>query len=63
METLKSSGVSLAAPASRQVLENLLSSQWQDLRCLQVPLGNHSFSFGLLAHHFREPQPFRARST
>jgi len=31
-----------------------LSSQGQDLRCLQVPSGNHKFSFGLLAHNFRE---------
>ena len=41
-------------PGITQVLENLLSSQGQDLRCLQVPAVNRSFSFGLLAHHFRE---------
>jgi voltage-gated potassium channel len=41
-------------PGITQVLENLLSSQGQDLRCLQVPAGNHKFSFGLLAHNFRE---------
>jgi voltage-gated potassium channel len=41
-------------PGITQVLENLLSPEGQDLRSLQVPPGNHTFSFGLLAHSFRE---------
>ncbi len=41
-------------PGVTQVLENLLSSKGQDLRTIQVPPGNHAFSFGLLAHNFRE---------
>jgi voltage-gated potassium channel len=41
-------------PGITQVLEKLLSSQGQDLRCLQVPSGHHKFTFGLLAHNFRE---------
>jgi voltage-gated potassium channel len=41
-------------PGITQVLEKLLSSQGQDLRCVQVPSGDHKFSFGLLAHNFRE---------
>ena len=41
-------------PGITQVFENLLSPDGQDLRSLQVPAGNHSFPFGLLAHNFRE---------
>ena len=41
-------------PGITQVLENLLSPEGQDLRSLEVPPGNHTFSFGLLAHNFRE---------
>jgi voltage-gated potassium channel len=41
-------------PGITQVLENLLSPEGQDLRSLQVPPGIHTFSFGLLAHNFRE---------
>jgi voltage-gated potassium channel len=41
-------------PGITQVLEKLLSSEGQDLRCIQVPQGVPAFSFGLLAHNFRE---------
>jgi voltage-gated potassium channel len=41
-------------PGITQVLENLLSPEGQDLRSVQVPQGNHTFTFGLLAHSFRE---------
>jgi voltage-gated potassium channel len=41
-------------PGITQVLENLLSPEGQDLRSIRVPQGNHTFNFGLLAHHFRE---------
>jgi voltage-gated potassium channel len=41
-------------PGITQVLENLLSPAGQDLRSMQVPLGDHTFRFGLLAHSFRE---------
>jgi voltage-gated potassium channel len=41
-------------PGITQVLEKLLSSEGQDLRCLQVPKGLSGLSFGLLAHNFRE---------
>jgi voltage-gated potassium channel len=41
-------------PGITQVLENLLSPAGQDLRSMQVPVGNHTFRFGLLAHNFRE---------
>lgn len=41
-------------PGITQVLEKLLSPEGQDLRCIQVPPGIPSFSFGLLAHNFRE---------
>jgi voltage-gated potassium channel len=41
-------------PGITQVLETLLSSDGQDLRCLKVPEGVPAFSFGLLAHNFRE---------
>lgn len=41
-------------PGITQVLENLLSPEGQDLRCIQVPPGAEGISFGLLAHSFRE---------
>ena len=41
-------------PGITQVLEKLLSADGQDLRSVQVPPGDHTFSFGLLAHRFRE---------
>jgi voltage-gated potassium channel len=41
-------------PGITQVLENLLAPAGQDLRSMQVPPGNHTFLFGLLAHNFRE---------
>jgi len=41
-------------PGITQVLEKLLSSEGQDLRSIQVPHGVPVFSFGLLAHNFRE---------
>jgi voltage-gated potassium channel len=41
-------------PGITQVLENLLAPAGQDLRSLQVPVGDHTFRFGLLAHNFRE---------
>ncbi len=41
-------------PGITQVLENLLSPAGQDLRSMQVPQGEHTFRFGLLAHNFRE---------
>jgi voltage-gated potassium channel len=41
-------------PGITQVLEKLLSAEGQDLRSVQVPPGNHTFRFGLLAHQFRE---------
>jgi Trk K+ transport system NAD-binding subunit len=40
-------------PGVTQVLEKLLSPEGQDLRSVQTPAGN-VFTFGLLAHHFRE---------
>jgi len=41
-------------PGITQVFENLMSPDGQDLRSLQIPPGNHRFTFGLLAHRFRE---------
>src|ERR1700743_237157 len=41
-------------PGITRVLEKLLSSEGQDLRCLRVPAGISGLSFGLLAHNFRE---------
>ena len=41
-------------PGITQVLEKLLSPEGQDLRCLRVPNSLPPFSFGLLAHNFRE---------
>ena len=41
-------------PGITQVMEKLLSSEGQDLRSMRVPLGTPAFSFGLLAHDFRE---------
>jgi voltage-gated potassium channel len=41
-------------PGVTQVLESLLSPAGQDLRSIQVPPGDHTFRFGLLAHSFRE---------
>ena len=41
-------------PGITQVLENLLASEGQDLRSIQVPVGHHGLRFGLLAHNFRE---------
>jgi voltage-gated potassium channel len=41
-------------PGITQVLEKLLSSEGQDLRSIRVPDGIPGFSFGLLAHDFRE---------
>jgi voltage-gated potassium channel len=40
-------------PGITRVFENLLSPEGQDLRSIQVPAGR-VFSFGPLAHHFRE---------
>jgi voltage-gated potassium channel len=40
-------------PGITRVFENLLSPEGQDLRSIQVPDGK-VFSFGPLAHHFRE---------
>jgi voltage-gated potassium channel len=40
-------------PGITRVFENLLSPEGQDLRSIQVPDGK-AFSFGPLAHHFRE---------
>jgi len=40
-------------PGITRVFENLLSPDGQDLRSIQVPL-NQSFTFGPLAHYFRE---------
>jgi len=40
-------------PGITQVFENLLSPDGQDLRSIQVP-GGRTFTFGLLAHSFRE---------
>lgn len=41
-------------PGITQVLEKLLSSEGQDLRSIRVPQGVPAFSFGRLAHDFRE---------
>jgi voltage-gated potassium channel len=41
-------------PGITQVLENLLSTEGQDLRCVLVPAEAGTFTFGLLAHNFRE---------
>ena len=41
-------------PGITQVLENLLAPAGQDLRSIQVPSSVPSFSFGQLAHNFRE---------
>jgi voltage-gated potassium channel len=41
-------------PGITRVIEQLLSSDGQDLRSLQVPPGSHTFGFGALAHRFRE---------
>lgn len=41
-------------PGVSRVLENLLSSEGQDLRSIRVPPGARIFSFGQLAHTFRE---------
>ena len=40
-------------PGITRVFESLLSPEGQDLRSIQVPSGR-TFSFGPLAHHFRE---------
>jgi voltage-gated potassium channel len=40
-------------PGITRVLENLLSPEGQDLRSIEVP-HDRAFSFGRLAHHFRE---------
>lgn len=41
-------------PGVTRVLENLLSSEGQDLRSIHVPPGMRTFRFGQLAHNFRE---------
>jgi voltage-gated potassium channel len=41
-------------PGITQVIERLLSPDGQDLRSIQVPAGDHTFTFGKLAHEFRE---------
>ena len=41
-------------PGITQVFENLLSPDGQDLRSIHVPPGDRTFTFGLLAHTFRE---------
>jgi voltage-gated potassium channel len=41
-------------PGITQVIERLLSPDGQDLRSIQVPEGNQTYTFGLLAHKFRE---------
>jgi len=41
-------------PGITQVIEKLLSPDGQDLRSIQVPGGARTFSFGILAHKFRE---------
>ena len=40
-------------PGITRVFEDLLSPDGQDLRCIRVP-ANQTFTFGPLAHHFRE---------
>jgi voltage-gated potassium channel len=41
-------------PGITRVIEQLLSSDGQDLRSIQVPPGSPTFGFGVLAHRFRE---------
>jgi hypothetical protein len=41
-------------PGITQVIERLLSADGQDLRSIEVPPGDRTFTFGVLANKFRE---------